>query len=115
MSTDNMVDVARAGDLAPNTALKVEVESHDIALVRCDRVSSLLAIAVRTPMLTSPKGKWTGVRSNTGYTDPNSIADGQPLSLPALSPFPYRVEVVSDGDDARILIDPTPQPTAAHE
>ena len=55
MSTDNMVDVARAGDLAPNSALKVEVEGHDIALVRCERVLPL-AIAVPTPMSTSPKG-----------------------------------------------------------
>jgi 3-phenylpropionate/trans-cinnamate dioxygenase ferredoxin subunit len=117
MSTDNMVDVARAGDLAPNSALKVEVEGQDIALVRCDEGVFAIGNRCSHADVDLSEGEVDGCALECWlHGSQFDLRTGRPLSLPALEPVPtYRVDIVGDGDDARVLIEPTPQATAAHE
>ena len=111
MSTSNMVDVARAGDLVPDSALKIEVQGQDIALVRC--VEGIFAIGNRCSHadVDLSEGEVDGCALECWlHGSQFDLRTGQPLSLPASEPVPtYRVDIVGDGHDARVLIDPAPQ------
>ena len=111
MSMGNAVDVARAGDLAPNRALKIEVESQDIALVRCDEGVFAIGNLCSHADVDLSEGEVEGCAIECWlHGSQFDLRTGEPLSLPALQPVPtYRVDVVGDGDDARVWIDTTPQ------
>ena len=111
MSTGNMVDVARAGDLATNRAVKIEVDSQDIALVRCDEGVFAIGNRCSHADVDLSEGEVEGCAIECWlHGSQFDLRTGEPLSLPALQPVPtYRVDVVGDGDDARVWIDPTPQ------
>jgi len=111
MSTNNMVDVARVGDLAPDSALKIEVEGQDIALVRCDEGVFAIGNRCSHADVDLSEGEVEGCALECWlHGSQFDLRTGAPLSLPALEPVPtYRVDIVGDGDDARVLIDPTPQ------
>ena len=111
MSTDNMVDVARAGDLALDSALKIEVQGQDIALVRCDEGVFAIGSRCSHADVDLSEGEVDGCALECWlHGSQFDLRTGQPLSLPALEPVPtYHVDIVGDGHDARVLIDPTPQ------
>ena len=110
MSTDNMVDVARAGDLALDSALKIEVQGQDIALVRCDEGVFAIGNRCSHADVDLSEGEVDGCALECWlHGSQFDLRTGQPLSLPAWEPVPtYYVDIVGDGHDARVLIDPTP-------
>ena len=80
-----MVDVARAGDLAPDSALKIEVQGQDIALVRC--VEGIFAIGNRCSHadVELSEGEVDGCALECWlHGSQFDLRTGQPLSLPAL-------------------------------
>lgn len=110
MSADALVDVAAVGDLAMDTAMKVDANGEDIALVRC--ADGIFAIGNKCSHadVDLSEGEVEGCALECWlHGSQFDLRTGKPLSLPALVPVPtYRVEVVGDGDTARIMIDPSP-------
>ena len=108
--TAELVDVARAGDLAMDTAMKVDVAGHDVALVRCEEGVFAIGNQCSHADVDLSEGEVEGCALECWlHGSQFDLRTGKPLSLPALEPVPtYRVEIDGDGDDARILIDPTP-------
>ena len=111
MSADALVDVAAVGDLAINTAMKVDANGEDVALVRC--ADGIFAIGNKCSHadVDLSEGEVEGCALECWlHGSQFDLKTGKPLSLPALQPVPtYRVEIVGDGDSARIMIDPRPQ------
>ncbi len=105
-----LVDVARAGDLAMDTAVKVDVAGQDVALVRCEEGVFAIGNQCSHADVDLSEGEVEGCALECWlHGSQFDLRTGRPLSLPALEPVPtYRVEIDGDGDDARILIDPTP-------
>lgn len=108
--SSELVDVARAGDLAMDTALKVDVAGQDVALVRCEEGVFAIGNQCSHADVDLSEGEVEGCALECWlHGSQFDLRTGRPLSLPALEPVPtYRVEIDGDGDDARILIDPTP-------
>jgi len=108
--SSELVDVARAGDLAMDTALKVDVAGQDVALVRCEEGVFAIGNHCSHADVDLSEGEVEGCALECWlHGSQFDLRTGRPLSLPALEPVPtYRVEIDGDGDDARILIDPTP-------
>jgi 3-phenylpropionate/trans-cinnamate dioxygenase ferredoxin subunit len=108
--SSELVDVARAGDLAMDTAVKVDVAGQDVALVRCEEGVFAIGNQCSHADVDLSEGEVEGCALECWlHGSQFDLRTGRPLSLPALEPVPtYRVEIDGDGDDARILIDPTP-------
>ena len=108
--SSELVDVARAGDLAMDTAVKVDVAGQDVALVRCEEGVFAIGNQCSHADVDLSEGEVEGCALECWlHGSQFDLRTGRPLSLPALEPVPtYRVEINGDGDDARILIDPTP-------
>ena len=97
-----MVDVARAGDLAPDSARKIEVQGQDIALVRCDEGVFAIGNRCSHADVDLSEGEVDGCALECWlHGSQFDLRTGYPRSLPASEPVPtYRVDIVGDGDGA---------------
>jgi len=106
----SMVDVCAVGDVPADGALKVQVGDYPVAVARCDE--GVFAV--------SDVCSHADVSLSEGDVDDCSIEcwlhgsrfdlrTGEALSLPATSPVPiFAVELVGDGDSARVLVSEHP-------
>lgn len=110
MSEARFVDVGIVGDLQMDSAMKVTVDGQDIAVVRCDEGVFAIGNRCSHADVDLSEGEVEGCALECWlHGSQFDLRTGKPLSLPALEPVPtFEVKLEGDGDDARILIDPTP-------
>ena len=110
MSNDSLVEVGTVGDLAMETARKVDVAGQAVALVRCEEGIFAIGNQCSHADVDLSEGEVEGCALECWlHGSQFDLRTGKPLSLPALNPVPtFEVTLEGAGDDARILIDPTP-------
>lgn len=110
MSATEMVDVGAVGDWDMDSARKVSVAGHDVAVVRCEEGVFAIGNRCSHADVDLSEGEVEGCALECWlHGSQFDLRTGKPLSLPALEPVPtFEVRLDGDGDAARILIDPTP-------
>ncbi len=111
MSSSALVDVCALRDLEADSARKVHADGQDIALVRCH--DGVFAIGNRCSHadVDLSEGEVEGCALECWlHGSQFDLRTGRPLTPPAVQPVPtYAVVIEGEGDDARVLIDPTPR------
>jgi 3-phenylpropionate/trans-cinnamate dioxygenase ferredoxin subunit len=105
VSQQQLVDVGALEDLAPGTAMRVDVDGHRVALVRIE--DDVYAIGDRCTHadVSLSEGDVDVVERTVEcwrHGSQFSLETGEPLSLPATKATPTYVVVVRDG---RILVE----------
>jgi len=110
VSSDAPVEVGTVGDLAMDTARKVDVAGQAVALVRCEEGVFAIGNQCSHADVDLSEGEVEGCALECWlHGSQFDLRTGKPLSLPALNPVPtFEVTLDGIGDDARILINPTP-------
>jgi 3-phenylpropionate/trans-cinnamate dioxygenase ferredoxin component len=104
------VTVASRADLAPGTALRVDVDGHRIALVRCgDGVHAIGDRCSHADVSLSEGEVYCdeGTIECWKHGSTFELATGEPTTLPATRPVPV-YEVVVDGDDIAVVLPEDP-------
>jgi 3-phenylpropionate/trans-cinnamate dioxygenase ferredoxin subunit len=103
----------RAGDVAEGTALRVVVDGVPVCLTRCQGQLHAVGDVCTHQDISLSEGE-VDVDECTiecwKHGSAFSLTTGEPLSLPATRPVPV-YEVLVDGDEVRIVVDPDGAPT----
>jgi nitrite reductase/ring-hydroxylating ferredoxin subunit len=103
--------VGPLADFPLGAARRVFVEGTAVAVVRTDEGVFAIADRCSHADVSLADGEVDGCTIECWlHGSAFDLRTGVPLSLPAIEPVAtYRVTVAGDGDDAQILIDPTPR------
>jgi nitrite reductase/ring-hydroxylating ferredoxin subunit len=103
--------VGPLADFPPGAARRVFVDGVPIAVVRTDEGVFAVADRCSHADVSLAEGEVEDCAIECWlHGSAFDLRTGAPLSLPAIEPVAtYRVTVAGDGDDAQILIDPTPR------
>lgn len=103
-------DACRLGDVPEPGALHVDIEGEPIAIARTtDGVFAIRDVCSHADVRLSEGEVIDCTIECWLHGSAFDLRTGQPLSLPAIVPVPvYPVNVVGDGDDARVLVSLVP-------